>query len=414
VGWFTRAIRPPDPIPSSAGGDPSAITVEPDTPSRPATFQRLPPPPGALQPWAGWPSGWQVPIGGNLSPLTDTAWTCVDLNASVLAAMPPYLVGAADTLDASWLVNPDPLLYTSWEEFAKQLFWDFQLGEAFVLATARYSTGYPARFHVVAPWLITVDMDQGFRRYRIGSAEVTEDVLHLRYKSTTDDSRGHGPLEAGWGNVVAAQMLVQYASGLAASGGVPTSVLTHPDELSADQAAELKNQWVQARLSALGEPAVLSGGVSWEATQLDPEKMALVDLQKFAESRIAVMLGVPPFLVGLPSGGDPMTYSNVNAIFDYHWRAGLRPKASTVMAALSGWLLPRGTRVEVNRDSYVQPDPLQRAQTYQIYAGITDAQGNPVLSVEDIRRLERFDEQLGDDVGSTPMQVLAAIGGGQQ
>ena len=55
--------------------------------------------------------------------------------------MPPYLVGASPSLPADWLNNPDPDLYTSWEEFAKQLFWDYQLGEAFVLATARYANG---------------------------------------------------------------------------------------------------------------------------------------------------------------------------------------------------------------------------------------------------------------------------------
>ena len=86
--------------------------------------------------------------------------------------------------------------------------------------------------------------------------------------------------------------------------------------------------------------------------------MALVDLAQLTGSRIAVLLGVPPFLVGLRRGGDCMTYANVSSIFDYHWRAGLRPKAQAVMAGLSQWLLPRGTAVEVNRDAYVQPDPL--------------------------------------------------------
>jgi len=105
-----------------------------------------------------------------------------------------------------------------------------------------------------------------------------------------------------------------------------------------------------------------------------------------------VLLGVPPTLVGLPSGGDPMTYKNITALFDYHWRGGLRPKAQAVMGALSGWLLPRGTAVEVNRDAYVQPEPLERAQTAQILNNIRDELGNPVLSVAEIRAAERFDE----------------------
>jgi len=119
---------------------------------------------------------------------------------------------------------------------------------------------------------------------------------------------------------------------------------------------------------------------------MNPEQMALVDLSRWNESRIAVLLGVPPTLVGLPSGGDPMTYKNVVMLFDYHWRAGLRPMAAAVMGALSGWLLPRGTTLELNRDSYVQAEPLERAQTAQIYYSIG------ALSSDEIRAVERFDQ----------------------
>jgi HK97 family phage portal protein len=323
-----------------------------------------------------------------MTALTDTAWTCVDLNASVLASMPPYLVDAAPSLSAGWLVNPDPDVYTCWAEFAKQLFWDYQAaGEAFVICTARYATGWPARFHVVPPWAVEVEFLDGRRVYEIGDIPVPDgDLLHIRYSGSTADPRGHGPLEIGSARLVAARVLAQYAFNVAANGGVLSSILTHPDELSADQAAALQQQWVAARTASLGAPAVLSGGVTWEAVQLNPQDMALVDLSRWNESRIAVLLGVPPTLVGLPSGGDPMTYKNVTMLFDYHWRAGLRPKASAVMGALSGWLLPLGTSVEVNRDAYVQAEPLERAQTAQIYAGIG------VLSVDEIRAAERFDQ----------------------
>ena len=146
-----------------------------------------------------------------------------------------------------------------------------------------------------------------------------------------------------------------------------------------------------ARTSAIGEPAVLSGGVTWEAVQLNPEQMALTDLAKHNESRIAVLLGVPPFLVGLPSGGDSLTYSTVESVYDFWWRGGLRPKAQSVMAALSEWLLPRGVRVEVNADQLVQPGPYERAQTDQILNAIVDpATGQPAKSVAEIREEERF------------------------
>jgi len=401
VGLWTRAIRPPDvpngndpaDVPPATVGPPSARPGDPDGvvvvggDAPPSPPHRI-----VASAWSGWPAEWSTPAwaGQQLGELTDTAWACVDLNASVLATMPPYLVGAAPTLDSAWLVNPNPDVYSSWEEFAKQLFWDYQLGEAFVLATSRYSTGMPARFHVVPPWAVEVEIESGIRRYRIGGADVTPDMLHLRYTSTVAAARGVGPLQAGRARLVAESLLARYASNWAASGGVPSSVLTHPQELTPDQAAALQAQWVQARLSHLGEPAVLSGGVEWKPTQVNPKDAALYELLAQTRSGIAVLLGVPPFLVGLPSGGDSMTYANVSSIFDYHWRAGLRPKAQTVMAGLSGWLLPRGTTVEVNRDAYVQPDPLTRAQTAATLHGIVDPQGNPALTVEEIRAAERF------------------------
>lgn len=415
MGLFTRAIRPTsseeipngnDPAtaapgtvgpPSAVPGDPQGVVLQGD-PGPPWLPPRVVP-----SAWSGWPAEWATAWSSSgVARLTDIAWTCVDLNASLLSTMPPYLVDAAPTLDASWMVNPDPDLYTSWEEFAKQLFWDFQLGEAFILATARYSTGWPARFHVVPPWYVQIEVDAGRRTYTIGSEDVTDDLLHLRYSSTVGDAHGHGPLEAGASRLVAADVLTRYATSIVANGGIPTSVLEHPDELTAAQSQELQAQWVAARISSIGEPAVLSGGVTWRPVQLNPTDMALVDLSQYNESRIAVMLGVPPHMVGLSSGPDSMTYKNVESIYDYHWRAGLRPKAQTVMSGLSGWLLPRGSYVEVNRDAYVQPAPLERAQTAQILNGIVDKQGNPALTVGEIRERERLDN-------STPEQLSLGV-----
>jgi HK97 family phage portal protein len=405
MGLFARSIRPPDDIvpnpndpvtaaPGTVGpdqavspGDPHGVTLEG------AVGSSAPPPRILPSGWSGWPADWWTSWNGQRSALTDIAWKCLDLNASLLATMPPYLVGAPGSLDADWLNNPEPSIYSSWEEFAKQAFWDYQLGEVFVLALTRYATGWPARFRVIPPWMVNVEMAQGTRRYMIGDRDVTADMLHIRYQSTISDAHGHGPLEAGSSKLVAADVYARYGTSFAAAGGVPTSVLEHPEELTAEQAAALQDQWVKARVSSIGEPAVLSGGVTWKPTQVNPKDMALVELSQLTESRIAVLLGVPPFLVGLPSGGDPMTYANVTQIFDFHWRAGLRPQAQTVMAALSQWLLPRGTRVEVNRDAYIQPEPYQRAQTAQILNGLVDpVSGQQALTVAEIRQAERIDD----------------------
>lgn len=414
-----RSIRPPDPVqpnatdPAGAGapgtvgpdqlvnpGDPSGVTVQ----SVAAGAGSMPP--SIIYPsgWSGWPADWGISWGNYAARLTDTAWVCVDLNSSILASMEPFLVNAAPSLDSGWMTNPEPDLYTSWQEFAKQLFWDFQLGEVFVLSTARYTTGWPARFHVVPPWMVDITMDGPLRAYEIGGRDVTADMLHIRYQSTVWDLHGHGPLEAVAGKVAASGMLARYASQLASQGGIPSSVLEHPEQLTAAQAQQLRDQWVQARVDALGAPAVLSGGVKWTPTQMNPEEMSLQAISDRINADIAVALRVPPDLLGLPGGGT-QTYKNVTSMLDYHWRAGLRPFADAVMDALSGWLLPRGTEVQVNSDTYVQPEPYVRAQTAQIYNNIRDEQGNPVMTVQQIQEAENL-------MVGTPTPAPTLQGGG--
>lgn len=309
-----------------------------------------------------WTGSW-----GRVEALTDTAWMCLDKNASVVAAMPPYLVGAAPSLTATWLSNPDPLFYNSWYDFSKQLMWDYQLGEAFVMPTAYYQNGWPARFHVEPPWNVTSTIgSDGLRHHFIGRLDVTGIILHIPYQIRLDEARGHGPLEVGAGRIVAANALSRYATTLAASGGIPHSILTHPDNLDDAQSRDLQTAWVSARMSSMGLPAVLSGGVTFQAVSIDPERMGLLDLSRFNESRIAYLLGVPAPLVGLPSGQDSLHYDTQVMIRDDHWQTGLKPKVTAVMQAVSNWALPYGTCVEVNRDEYVKPPLLERAQAWAI------------------------------------------------
>jgi HK97 family phage portal protein len=390
-----RSLRPPVEASPASTDSPSPAVAVSATP----TITSSEPPPITPQRWAGWPSAfgdpWWGQSWGRIEELTDTAWAGLDLNASVIATMPPYLVNAAESLNADWMINPDPSVYADWTEFAKELFWDFQTGEAFVMPTSWYSTGWPSRFHVVSPWRVTADIKGGLRRYRIGTNDVTGQILHVRYKSTVGDAHGKGPLEVGRSRVIAANALNRYATELAASGGIPYAVLVHGDELTAEQAAALQWQWVDRRIAAMGLPGVLSGGIELKTLSIDPEKMAWLDLARYEEARLAVLLQIPPPLLGLPSGQDSLTYNTATMIRIQHWQAGLKTKVARVMGALSQWALPRGTHVELNQDEYIKPDPLERAQTNAILFT------SGVISREEWREMERF-------TNSAPTETLTA------
>jgi phage portal protein BeeE len=150
------------------------------------------------------------------------------------------------------------------------------------------------------------------------------------------------------------------------------------------------------------KPAVLTNGVKANPLQLDPQKMALMELAQYTEARITNLLGVPAFLLGLPSG-DEMTYSNATSLFDFHDRRYLKTAAVHVMTALSNWALPRGQAVELNRDEYSRPPLAERAVAYEKLHTMG------VLSTEEIRIMERFvDAGTAPVAGETSEDLLAA------
>jgi HK97 family phage portal protein len=408
--WFfgsTAGETPNANPPSSVGppgynpGDPNGVEFDPPSESVQTRFATVLP-----SPWSGWPAEWSTPaFNQKAGPLVDTAWTCLDLNSSVLSAMPPYRTkDGVVQKPTSWMTNPDPAVYTSWAEFAKQLFWDYQLGEAFVLPMARGADGWPLTFRVIPPWLVNVEMDGSRRVYNIGTMDVTSEILHIRYKSTTDSARGVGPLDAGGPRAVAAGLLVRLVGEIASQGGLPPYFLTTERTMTREQADDQLKEWVDSRIRNSGRPALLTGGVKPLNLTASVKEMSLLEIGQWTESRIAILLGVPPFLVGLPSGGDSMTYSNVTSLFEFHHRSSLNPKAEHVMSALSGWALPRGQQAELNRDEYTRPPLAERAEAYTKLAAIPG-----VLSGAEIRAMERFQSPAGE---LTAAEALTG-GGGQ-
>jgi phage portal protein BeeE len=178
---------------------------------------------------------------------------------------------------------------------------------------------------------------------------------------------------------------------------MPLYTLETETELTEDDAQDLLNQWVASRRANFGHPPVLDNGVKLNGQQgTSPKDMALIDIAQFTEARICVLLGVPPFIMGLPSG-DSMTYSNVSQVFDQHDRLSLRPMAAHLMGALSSWALPSTQRLELNTDEYSRPDFAARVDAY---VKLVDAK---IMSADEVRMAERLQ-------GAAPDQSDAAMG----
>lgn len=359
----------------------------------PATMSAPP-----VQAWSGWPVEWSTPnwgdAAGGLAAMVNrvsVVWGAIDLNASILSTMPPYRVAGRPVVSPlPWMRNPQPEVYTDWTEAAKQLVISYMNGEAFLWSTSRYADGTVRTWVVLNPGWVDVEMQGQVRSYSMGGMDVTDDILHIRYSSWPGDARGHGPLEALAGNLFGAEAMERYQATLATRGGIPWGVLTAPGNLTQEQAEMLRDRFVAARLSAMGAPAVMSGGVTLSPFTISPREMALLELRQFDEARISTLMRCPPTLLGLPTGEGSLVYQNVTAIYDFHWRAHLRPIAAALMGAISQWALPGAQAIELNRDEYVRPPFAERVAGYATLFNMVDEDGQRGITIDEIRQAERL------------------------
>src|SRR5215471_6584704 len=280
--WFTSRPNHAGTTTNFHPGNARGVTVE-GNPVEARSFPVVMP-----SPWDGWPVEWSTPafnMNSRFNELIDVAWMCLDLNASVLSTMPVYRTRNGDMLDpVTWMTNPDPAIYTSWEEFAKQLFWDYQLGEAFVLPMGIDSTGFPAQFRVIPPWLINIEMRGGSRVYSLGGMDVTEEILHVRYKSDTACARGVGPLESAGARMITSGVLARYIRDTASTGGVVIQSLETDMNMDREDMLDMQQQWIEARSQRPGAPPVLDNGIKLvDHHQISPKDKTMLEISQFTE-----------------------------------------------------------------------------------------------------------------------------------
>lgn len=356
-------------------------------------------PPMQVQAWQGWPTLWDTPLwnDGIVPRLVSTLWTCIDLNTRQLASFPTYAMkGLAVRSLPEWATNPEPETYADWTEAAKQLFNTLQVnGEAILWCVGRYkdgpngSDGSVARWVVLNPAWVNIERNDGVVEYSLaGKPLVRKDICHIKYQTYPSNLRGISPIEWCGQSIIGAAAMEKYTSDLAGNGGIPWGVIKTNRHLNGTEADDLRDRWLSAARNRNGAPAIMSGDLTLETLSISPKDMGLIEMRIFDETRIAAAFGVPPFLVGLPQP-EGLTYANANSLFEFHWRATLRVMAISVANAISQWALPRGTRMEFDRDPYVQASPQDRAATYAILFNLVDEKGNRAMTIDEIRMAER-------------------------
>ncbi len=82
-----------------------------------------------------------------------------------------------------------------------------------------------------------------------------------------------------------------------------------------------------------GRPMLLEGGLDWKAMSLTPQDMDFLNAKNTAAREIALALGVPPMLLGIPGDNTYANYKEANVSF---WRQTVIPLAAKTARAMSG------------------------------------------------------------------------------
>ncbi|MEL7482455.1 MAG: phage portal protein, partial [Pseudomonadota bacterium] len=242
----------------------------------------------------------------------------------------------------------------------------------------------------VAAWTYRVD----HHRRRIGRDGFGWlRVLHLKQFHPSNDVYGLPPLAAARQALDLHNAGADWAKALIDNSAKPSGALIYGkagDRLTPEQFDRLKQELEAAHTGAqnAGRPLLLEGGLDWKPMGLSPADMDFLEARHAAAREIALAIGVPPLLLGLPGDNTYANYREANTAF---WRQTVLPLASRISAALSAWLTDGfGEDVDIHCD--LEAVPALASEREALWTRLNDAS---FLSDDEKRQLAGISQTDG-------------------
>lgn len=166
-------------------------------------------------------------------------------------------------------------------------------------------------------------------------------ILHIAAFNPLDDHYGFAPLEAAARALDLHNASAAWNKALIDNAARPSGALVYggAGTLSEDQFQRLKEELEASFQGAAnaGRPLLLEGGLDWKPLGLSPKDMDFEAARANAAREIALAVGVPPMLLGLPGDNTFANYAEANRAL---WRLTVLPMVRRIGAALSAWLAP--------------------------------------------------------------------------
>jgi HK97 family phage portal protein len=382
----------------------------------------------------GGPLGNPPPGAAGQLPLPVAVTRATSLIADTLAGMPWVVRRGRDKLETpAWLSDPQakrrdlriqagpvPAWRRSgvefWSWYITSMLW---LGEGIAYVPNRNDDGSPAPpMWQLNPLFIDIEGPDYVIR---GGQQVADelgggfapdytfgpDELIVTRGLVRDGPRGVGVLQAHFWDLELAGLIRGYAANMLRAG-VPQGYLkVNAPQLTKDKARDLQRGWMKAHGGPFKRIAVLNAVTEFHALGLDPQALQLAQMRDYSTADVALMFGVPAYMLNLAGAGTRDTYANVESRMIELRQFTLLPWARRVESTMDAEV-PRGTDTKIGMDALLRADTLSRYQAHKI--GIDAG----FLLRDEAREYEDLSEQSEDVLAALAMSARGRIGGGSQ
>lgn len=286
------------------------------------------------------------------------AYRCIAMLAQAAAQIPWLLYDGGHELTRHPLLDlldrPNPLM--DGVAFREQLFAAYMIaGNVYVEAVQPREGGRVREIYALRPDRMRVvpggtGLPQGYEyhvngqvtRWAADPLSGASAILHVKHYHPLDDWYGLAPLEAALLAVDQHNTAGAWNQALLSNGARPSGALVYapkdgPANLTDEQVQRIREQldaYYQGPRNA-GRPLLLEGGLDWRPMSLSPHDMDWLRGRDGSARDIALALGVPAQLIGLP---DAQTYSNYQEARLAFYEDSVVPLAARFVAAFNHWL----------------------------------------------------------------------------
>lgn len=129
----------------------------------------------------------------------------------------------------------------------------------------------------------------------------TDDVIQFKLPNPRDPTRGLSRLAAAAMGIETDLVARTTNRSLLENQAVPRGILTHTDVLTEPEEAELRRKWNERHggEASAGRTAILSGGLTYQPTQLSPVEIQLLEQLKWGRDEILAALNMPKSVLGV-------------------------------------------------------------------------------------------------------------------